>query len=190
MSDFENRSSDSDSDSDSGQDIDYPDASEVFWSDDEEIDFHIRDSSICSPRTQNYDRFERTDNRRRQAPNPVLEITSLSKQHRVHMIHEAQTKVPPKKTGDQDCPICLETCFPSTQHILYCSTECGNLFHLGCMVEYTKPYAPQIAKCPLCRIWSKFITVGGSSVQHQKNKYRKLSTNRSVGIVNCQQNDL
>jgi hypothetical protein len=41
--------------------------------------------------------------------------------------------------------------------LLYCSSECGNVFHEQCMNNYTKPKSPYFSKCPLCRTVSYFL---------------------------------
>lgn len=41
---------------------------------------------------------------------------------------------------NEDCPICFEEL---NKHYVYCSTECGQTFHSGCVSN--------LKKCPVCR---------------------------------------
>jgi hypothetical protein len=143
----------SESDSES-KEIDYPDASEVQWSDDEDTHFHHNgDSSIYSyildERSSYLSQRRRYVSTTQTKPYPYANKTRKK--------DKVKIKAPVRQLV-HECSICLDICQPTMTH-LYCSTQCGNVFHDVCIREYTKPHTTAFAKCPLCRTWSNFIHV-------------------------------
>ena len=132
-----------DRDSDSLE-IDYPDADEVYWSDSDEETYHRRNNQ--TPRFDHRllhclllgDRFK-TEMRSHQGPCKPRKVVG-----------------PKITTKAVECPICLEPCGEEvkTAH-LYCSSECGNIFHRKCMEQYASNLHTPV-KCPLCRTLSEF----------------------------------
>jgi hypothetical protein len=136
--------------SDEYEEVVYPDASEVYWSDAEESNFHERDSSRCSPILR----------RRR---------TSLLCERAVYQStspinNDGKTVNPINHSGD--CSICLMKMDVTDKNTvyLYCSSQCGNIFHKRCMQMYTKPKRCNFCKCPLCRTCSTFLELKKNSV--------------------------
>lgn len=70
------------------------------------------------------------------------------------------------RTESQECAICLESYDDTTSsegsspHLVYCASQCGNIFHRHCISQYTQ-YTPRKARitCPLCRTCSQFKTI-------------------------------
>lgn len=126
------------------REIDYPDAAEVYWSDEEDVKFHIRDSSRSSPVLRS--------RRLRMRIHPYIRSVKTTKPN-----PDVYNKTVPPKNKTDGCAICLEnTDLNSDNEHIYCSSQCGNIFHYSCMLTYTKPNPPNFAKCPLCRTWSNF----------------------------------
>jgi len=101
-SEYDYHSQESDDDSS----IDYPDASEVYWSDEEEHRYHCGPDEVVIKET--YIRIE-------------PKITS-------------KPYLRPKNTTD-DCPICLVIMNTSTPQV-FCAKGCGNTFHSCCIRKY------------------------------------------------------
>lgn len=57
---------------------------------------------------------------------------------------------PRRKTVEGDCVVCHEPLDPDVKQLTYCSTSCGNNFHLSC-IELCQDVQVGLFKCPLCR---------------------------------------
>ena len=171
-----NSDSGSGSDSDvNSREIDYPDSSDVMWSDDEEAEFHYKDMSQNSPVIRN---------RRLQM--------LISKYHGSMMSEElcsmrssncnvpsysspnSGAVLPKTMVEKRDCAICLDECRENTLN-MYCSTQCGNVFHSKCINKYiheqTKTCNERyFIKCPLCRVPSRFLIVNRDRKEYPINK--------------------
>lgn len=136
-----------DDDDTSDSSIDYPDRDEVYWSDEDEHEFSVRES---------YN--ESVDGLRRS--NITFPFPIHSRRSELPFIGN---DVVLARWG-AECSICLQPLNPNTRE-LYCSSSCGNVFHTSCIAEY-KGIAQGVcgfgvaAKCPLCQVWSKFDVCG------------------------------
>ena len=57
---------------------------------------------------------------------------------------------PRRKTVEGDCVVCHDPLDPDIKELTYCSTSCGNNFHLSCIEQWQAGQAGGF-KCPLCR---------------------------------------
>lgn len=168
---------DDESDEDS-KEIDYPDGSELHWSDEEDSAFYRREASYSCPplysfyTTQgNGNMYLRTN--RRHSAHPYKPKLPVHKR-----IHQRPATVQPKNERG-DCSICLvEMNNPNskvTLEYVYCSNQCGNLFHKTCIEEYhnTNQIHNKVInnKCPLCRTCSNFkIYMAPQDLKKQKTR--------------------
>lgn len=134
------------SDDNVGDEIDYPDPSEVFWSDNDDEPDRAHDLGNYIPW------YEVTISRHEVATSRSRAYSTIFKPV-VYRPTPALKTVAPRDTEKSDCAICL---CDNDRDLLFCQNGCGKLFHRKCMMEYTKPHPPTSAKCPLCRTWSKF----------------------------------
>lgn len=149
------------------REIDYPDASDVDWSSDE-------DAPVVSLRDtippEDYAPFTYTPRRNRTLDCQVVNMTK----HRANKNTEclgAAVKVRPRLHVGWDCPICLGDTRSDVDTHVYCSSVCGNVLHRSCMLTYINKRHTQPptkgrmeTKCPICRSNSVFLQVHGRCV--------------------------
>jgi hypothetical protein len=58
---------------------------------------------------------------------------------------------PQRKEIEGDCCICHDSLNSDNKELTYCSTSCGNNFHLACVEDYQGAVPAEDFKCPLCR---------------------------------------
>jgi len=129
-------------DCDESREIDYPDATDVWWSDDE--DYPGAESFFTSTYSIEFRPLRRT-------PRPLRKCKSTP----LNTCKKLKTKIRHRP----ECVICLEPLAPAGAS--YCTYGCGNTFHTSCTVQLRRPQ-----KCPLCRQFADFAKVSTSIKQH------------------------
>ena len=81
----------------------------------------------------------------------------------------SKKKVPPRMSVD-DCPICLEKFQLQLQDsVVYCSSECGTMFHNKC--------TRMLRKCPMCRTTFNPKVLRKSSLCSEVASGKKICSN-------------
>ena len=144
----------SDSDSDLGSDsdsmeIDYPSESEVYWSDD--------DNDTSGFYSNRYYRNAIDGLLNTVTDQDIFNLLESPNPKKEQEKPKHPTRIVTVKNFVGDCAICLRS--NDVVNNIYCSSECGNVFHKSCIAVYVNSTDPRVVKCPLCRTVSIFKTI-------------------------------
>lgn len=140
--------------------IDYPELAEIYTSDEDEMEFRLRNS-------------DSTYRRERQVINSQCLQANIRLPKFETKYKSLKTKTYEKKnvkvhTKDTICPICIDILdLQNSRSLVFCSSQCGHLYHRQCIIlllyknSRRKPKFKTLPiknfiKCPTCRCKSTF----------------------------------